>query len=287
MQHLIQPRCRSLLAYLALAAGTVAFAPGMGVIGAVAVGLAVILGWRDLQPITRMLSLLVALAGLAALVIEPGALLLAASNTTRLSALIISVMLLSSFLSQSPDIREISRGLFMGGPLGRYYRVGFGTSFLSLPLNLGSVAVVSTLVADEIEAGGESAKTRNLTRSLVRGFGATLMFSPLSVSVALALTLVPGLHSVKLLSLSLPFAVIFLLFSARFREPEAINTLTVSDALGDWAPWLRFTFTIVSICAATLVLSTHMGVNYPRAVTLSCLAAVCLGALYRLINREK
>lgn len=284
---LLTPQCRSLLAYLALATGTVAFVPGMGVIGAVAVGLAVILGWRDLRPITRMLSILVALAGISALTVKPGALLLAANNTTRLAALIISVMLLSSFLSQSPDIRVISRGLFRGRPLGRYYRVGFGTAFLSLPLNVGAVAIVSTLVADEIKAGGESARTRNVTRSLMRGFGTAPMFSPLSVSVALTLTLVPGLHSVELLSLSLPVALVFLLLSAHFREPEAFEAITVSGSGGDWGPWLRFAFTIVSICAATLALSTNIGVNYSRAVTLSCLAAVFLGALYRLMRREK
>ncbi|WP_242634369.1 hypothetical protein [Marinobacter salicampi] len=280
-------RVRSLLAYLALAAGTVAFIPGMGVTGALAVSVAVIMGWGDLRRITRMLSVLVAIGFALALATEPGALVLATGNMTRLAALIISVMLLSAILSQSPDIRAISRSLFGGRALGRYYRVGFGTAFLSLPLNFGAVAVVSTLVGEEVREGGDSAKTRNVTRSLLRGFGTAPMCSPLSISVALTLTLVPGLHSVELLSLSLPIALVFLLLSARYREPEVSTREPALAGAIEWAPWLRFALTIGSICAATLALSASMGVSYSRAVTLSCLAAVILAALYRLLIREK
>lgn len=95
---------RSGLAYGALGAGILSFLPGVGELGAVLVFAAILLGWRDLRLVSRMLLGLVLLTlGLAAAA-EPSALPAAAASMTRLTALILTVMLLSSMLGKSADL---------------------------------------------------------------------------------------------------------------------------------------------------------------------------------------
>lgn len=49
---------RSILAYLALLAAVLSLLPGMALVGAVAVGLAVLLGWQDMRRVPRVVFLL-------------------------------------------------------------------------------------------------------------------------------------------------------------------------------------------------------------------------------------
>lgn len=275
---------RSLLAYLALAAAVLALLPGMATLGAFAVGLAVILGWRELRRVPRAVFL-VAMAGLVYSVLwNPSLLSDATGNVTRLAGLILSVMLLSHVLGRTDDLRRLSASLFGGRPTGRYLSLAFGTALVSIPLNFGSVAVVGSLVADRIHRHGDSAATRNATRAVLRGFGTTPTFSPLSISVVLTLTLLPGLGSLTLLSLALPFAVVMLLAGLIWREPEpAADDQGIPAGAG---PWLRFGGLILGICLGVFLLSHQYGLNYGHAVTLSCLAAVIGGRLLAWSRRQ-
>lgn len=98
----------------------------MALAGALAVGLAVLLGWRDMRRVPRVvfsvagLALVFALGRDAALVSE------AAGNMTRLAGLVLSVMLLSSVLGRSRDLQRISASLFGGRPGSRYLSLAFG-----------------------------------------------------------------------------------------------------------------------------------------------------------------
>nr|WP_166267403.1 hypothetical protein [Marinobacter caseinilyticus] len=283
---------RSALAYLALCAGVLSFLPGLGVAGAAAIISAIVLGWRDLRLVARLLFGLLMVMTVIAIAIEPAALIGAATSMTRLTALIITVMLLSSMLGKSGDLGVISKSLFAGSPLARYYSVAFGTGFLAMPLNFGSVGVVSTMIRAEIDQQGDSATTRNASRGALRGFGASPIFSPLSISVVLTVTFVPALHSLQLLAVSLPLAVVYLLAGALFLERElpgssAAGTSETRTTLASLAPWLRFAAIIGAICASTFVLSGFFQLSYSRAVTLSCLGTVVLGLAHRRLYGGK
>ena len=275
-------KLRSYLAYLALAAGVLVAVPGFGIAGAVTIILAILLGWHDLHLISRLLFALVVLTTGIALWAAPPALIGAAENMTRLTALIITVMLLSTMLGRSRDLGSISSSLFKGKPLARYFSVTFGTAFLAMPLNFGSVGVVATMIGGEVGERGDSATTRNASRAMLRGFGASPICSPLSISVVITLTFLPGLKSWELIALSLPLAIAYLSCSALFREPEYAQTPTLEPAesksrLAFVAPWLRFAGIIGAICVATFALSAWADFSYSRAVTLSCLGAVVVG----------
>jgi hypothetical protein len=284
---------RSALAYLALIAAILALLPGMAGLGAVAISLAVILGWRDMRLVPKVVFLVAGFALAFALGRDPGMIAAAAENMSRLAGLVLAVMLLSSVLGRTSDLQKISASLFGGRPRVRYLSLAFGTAIVSVPLNFGSVAVVGSVVGERIRSNGDSPATRNATRAVLRGFGVSPTFSPLSISVVLTLTLLPGLGSLQLLMLSVPFSIALLFSGLIWREPElepkagqaeisgvsATTRATTSLVLADagLAPWFRFCALILAICAGVFVFSHQFQLSYAYAVTLSCMGAV-LGA---------
>ncbi|KXO10036.1 MULTISPECIES: hypothetical protein [Marinobacter] len=268
---------RSVLAYVALIAAVLATLPGMAFLGAVAVSMAVSLGWRDMRRVPRGVFAVAVLAMAFAFGRDPGLVEGAAGNMTRLAGLILSVMLLSSVLAGSRDLQRISSSLFSGKPGTRYASLAFGTALVSVPLNFGSVAVVGSLISERIRRSGDSAATRNSTRAVLRGFGVSPIWSPLSISVALTLTLLPTLGGAQLIGLSLPFAMLVLLAGFLWREPEPqLETGAAADTAGA-AAWLRFGGIILGICIGVFLFSHVYEFSYARSVTLSCLAAVIIG----------
>lgn len=268
---------RSALAYVALIAAVLATLPGMAFLGAVAVSMAVSLGWRDMRRVPRGVFAVAVLAMAFAFGRDPGLVEGAAGNMTRLAGLILSVMLLSSVLAGSRDLQRISSSLFSGKPGTRYASLAFGTALVSVPLNFGSVAVVGSLISERIRRSGDSAATRNSTRAVLRGFGVSPIWSPLSISVALTLTLLPTLGGAQLISLSLPFAMLVLLAGFLWREPEPQPETGVAADTAGAAAWLRFGGIILGICIGVFLFSHVYEFSYARSVTLSCLAAVIIG----------
>ena len=277
---------RSVLAYLALFAGIATFVPGNAAVATIFACLSIVLGWGNLRTVGRVLFSLILVSTLLAMSYEPTALPKAAGNMARIGALIITVMLLSAVLGQSSDLKVISRSLFAGQSLFRYLGMTFGTALLSVPLNFGSVGVVATMIGVQVKERGDSALARNAARGVVRGFGASPMASPLSISIVMAVTLLPGLSSWKLIAAGLPFALLFLVSGALAREeesPRADVAIVPAAEQSALFPWLRFVAIIALICVGAFVLSAKVGLVYSQSVTLSCLAAVIIGLLYRRV----
>ncbi|WP_053076209.1 hypothetical protein [Marinobacter psychrophilus] len=267
---------RSALAYLALIAAILALLPGMTGLGAAAVSLAVILGWRDMRLVPRVVFLVAGFALAFALGRDPGMIAAAAENMSRLAGLVLAVMLLSSVLGRTSDLQKISTSLFGGRPRVRYLSLAFGTAMVSIPLNFGSVAVVGSVVGERIRSNGDSPSTRNATRAVLRGFGVSPTFSPLSISVVLTLTLLPGLGSLQLLMLTIPFSIVLLFSGLVWCEPEPESEIepVKVEVSGGLAPWFRFCALILAICAGVFLLSHQFQLSYAYAVTLSCMGAV-------------
>ncbi|ARB44022.1 hypothetical protein [Alloalcanivorax xenomutans] len=268
-------RWRSGLTYAALVAGLLPAWPAVNLAGTAAALVAVTLAWGELRMVARGLLTLVLLSLLAALLVAPHSLVLAATAMIRLTALIVIMMLLAAVLGRSPDLKRISAGLFSGRPLPRYYSITFGTAFLSVPLNFGSVGLIGSMVDQQVRSHGDSAMARNAARGVLRGYGASPMFSPLSISVVTTLTYLVGLHSWELLAISVPLAMIYLASGALFREAEKpVGGDDRKDSM--LMPWLRFGAVVTAIWMVTLLFNGLLDLRYSKAVTLSCLIAVIL-----------
>jgi hypothetical protein len=278
---------RSVFAYLALLAGLLPPSAQAELLGAPLVLVAVLAGWRDLRRVPRMLLMLIAASGLAAWQWAPHMLVNALANTTHLTALVVAVMLLSASLGNSRDLGILSGRLLSGRPLQRYLGMTFATGVLAVPLNFGSVGVMSTVIARAKELRGDSSLTRNAARAVLRGFALASICSPLSISVAITLTFLPSLALHQLIMVSLPFACLYMLLGTLYREAEDLpegDDRGLPDAVANapiLLPWLRFTAYIAAICLGTWLLSSFAHMRYSRAVALSCVSAVALAWLLK------
>lgn len=278
---------RSVLAYLTLAASVATFIPGHTVIATLLAFLAIGLGWGSLRFVGRVIFSLIILLSAAAFLLEPAALPKAAGHMSRIGALAITVMLLSAVMSMSNDLKIISRSLFAGKSITRYLSIASGTGLLAIPLNFGAVGVVATMIGIQVKEHGDSALGRNAARAVVRGFAISPMASPLSIAVVMTVTFLPGLSSWELIAVSLPLALLYLVggLFARESEPASAEAPVLSDAdESTLLPWLRFITTISLICLGVYLLSVQAELVYSQAVTLSCLAAVIAGLVYRRIK---
>lgn len=280
---------RSVLAYLALAAGLLVLVPGHTYLASVLMFAAILSGWGSLKPVARIILILIAILSCLAAAIDPSALSQASANLARIGSLIITVMLLSAVLAQSDDLKVISRSLFAGKANFRYFGMTLGTALLSVPLNFGAVGVIATMIGIQVNAHGDSPSARNAARAVIRGFGASPMASPLSIAIVMTVTLVPGLSSWKLIALGLPFGLLYLLAGGLAREAESSTaplSLEAADQESQRAlpSWLRFSGIIASICAGAFLLTTRGSLPYSLAVTFSCFAAVIVGLLYRRVH---
>ncbi|MBE0486403.1 hypothetical protein [Marinobacter sp.] len=283
MQYIL----RSAFAYIALIAAVLSLLPGMALMGALAVSLAVVLGWQDMRHVPRGVFAFAVLTLAFALGHDPALIATAAGSMTRLAGLVLAVMLLSNVLARTKDLQRISVSLFGGKPLVRYLSLAYGTSLVSVPLNFGSVAVVGSLVGERIRQNGDSPATRNATRAVLRGFGVAPTFSPLSISVVLTLTLLPGLGMLQLLSLAIPFAIVLVLAGLFWREPEPTQEAESLEDRAGAASWLRFSGLILAICAGVFWLSQQYQLSYAHSVALSCLGAVLLYRIAGLLRGER
>lgn len=277
---------RSALAYVALLSAILASLPGMTYLGAAAAGATVLLGWQDMRNVPRVVFVVALVMLVFALGYDPELIETASGNMTRLAGLMLAVMLLSNVLARTEDLQQISVSLFGGKPLARYLSLAFGTSLVSVPLNFGSVAVVGSLVGERIRRNGDSESTRNATRAVLRGFGVAPMFSPLSISVVLTLTLLPQVSLLSLLLLAVPFSVLMVLAGLHWREPEPLQSTERSVNRAGAGSWLRFGGLILAICMGVLWLSHRFGLSYAHAVALNCLAAVLLYRILGWLKRE-
>jgi hypothetical protein len=258
----------------------------MTYLGAAAAGATVLLGWQDMRNVPRVVFVVALVMLVFALGYDPELIETASGNMTRLAGLMLAVMLLSNVLARTEDLQQISVSLFGGKPLARYLSLAFGTSLVSVPLNFGSVAVVGSLVGERIRRNGDSESTRTATRAVLRGFGVAPMFSPLSISVVLTLTLLPQVSLLSLLLLAVPFSVLMVLAGLHWREPEPLQSTERSVNRAGAGSWLRFGGLILAICVGVLWLSHRFGLSYAHAVALSCLAAVLLYRILGWLKRE-
>ena len=270
-------RARSPLAYLVLATGLLGSAPAMLWVGAPAAAIAIVLSWRDLRFVARVLLVIASTGAAATALLAPALLQQASMNLTSLAALVIAVMLFSGLLTGTRDLGLICRRLFAGRPGSRYASITFGTGFLAIPLNFGAVGVVGGMVQNELEHSGDGPSPRNAARAALRGFGSASFCSPLSVAVAITLTFLPGLAALELLAVTFPLAVCYLLLGLAFREPEPSSSAASATDNAHVAPMIRLAATIGAVSVAVLLLHNWGGIGYAHAVAVACAATVLIG----------
>lgn len=126
-----------------------------------------------------------------------------APSATNASSSFFMFILIMGFLSYTTErSRRISTffaGLRSTSGLRKYVTLNLQTFLLSLILNVGSVHLLAPLAIRRGEEGADQPELRRQALAIIRGFGVTPLWSPLSIAPLLVTSLVAGVSYRELL----------------------------------------------------------------------------------------
>ncbi|WP_380794088.1 hypothetical protein [Seohaeicola saemankumensis] len=257
-------------------------------------GMAFILGfilpqWFLLVSVARILALVAVGLGVALPLlgwISIDALHRALDQALFFAFFVAMLALLQDTAAQSPLIRRSGTVLLSQPPGRRYSVLTFGGMLMGVLLNLGTLSLLGTMIAQGVAQGrGESGdrvadiRLRRMSLAMLRGFCTVPLWSPTSISMPIVLAALPGLAWLELLPYGAGAAAVllgigWLLDRLSYHRPAAppaaqpwvrpllplvglIATIpAVGMAVGGWLDVRMITAILVSIPAIVLVWQT-------------------------------
>jgi hypothetical protein len=140
----------------------------------------------------------------------------ALTQASFIASLFCALLAIRTAASKSPSIIECGRFLANQAPGKRYLALTIGGHLFGLILLYGSISLLGSLATESArEAPSGYVRKHRIRRMLVaiqRGFASTLMWSPLSFSLAITLSVVPGASWAGVLPVAL-CGTVFLILS--------------------------------------------------------------------------
>ncbi|WP_420556581.1 hypothetical protein [Roseovarius sp.] len=199
---------------------------------------------------------------------------------TFLAAFLVALGLLSRAASRAPDIRKAA-AVVANRPRGaRYLFVTLGTHIFAIFLNFGAASLMATLLAQTRETLEKQNAVEDLTLSMLRGFGAMPMWSPLALSTIITLSILPEVDYFQILPYGLVAALLYL--GAGYLASRGTRTTPPSDAdqptlaramppLQDQVILLRVVARVALLVAVAFGLHVAADLSMPASVLLAVL----------------
>lgn len=230
-------------------------------------------GWRC--RLQGRVILVLAMAAAAATLIwhpDPSAIL---GKAAIAAASIIGLFAALGFLREAAETSALVQQcgeLMVRQPPGRRYLVlTLGSHLISLVLNFGVLPLLGTMVmkGNTLEAaGGEQRivdiRTRRMLSAMLRGFAMMTAWSPLSVSFAVTIVVVPGLDWPHLLPIQALLAGLLLglgWYLDRRAFPPTGQALPGVGQTTDWRPAWRMTALVAAVVCTSVALAEMLGVK--------------------------
>jgi hypothetical protein len=179
----------------------------------------------------------------------------------------------------SPSMRAVGDHVVRQPPGRRFLAVELGSHLFGAVLNLAGLQFVATV----IERNGDPALRRRLAAAVLRGYSAASCWSPLFVSLAVVLTVVPGVGWLDVAPMGLFAAAVLLGVGwlsdrlARARPmpgPESAPVPGRPPGIG--AAWLRVGGLFLSLFVPTILLVETVPLSVPIAIGV-------IGPLYAML----
>lgn len=175
-----------------------------------------LLEWGSLARVARtMVVVLVAMILILSFTLPNAASVLhqAADRGLYLGLFILSMGILQATAASSPLVHRSGRILVSQKPGRRYAALTFGGALFGLPLSVGAVGLLGTMIKHGNEGTDEriaETRLRRMTVAVLRGVGSVPLWSPTSIAIPVVLLGIPDLSFLKVLSHSAVLAVLFL-----------------------------------------------------------------------------
>lgn len=227
---------------------------------------------------------IVSAAAVAAFLPAPRATLAAALDRAIVFVAVMHALgLLRDAARSSKAVRDCGAWLIAQPPAWRFAAIAGGGHAFGIALNMGAVALLGTLVnrANTLAAAGGDPRVVEIRRermnvALLQGFFVMLVWSPMAISIAFTLAMIPGLTWFDIAPPALAFTVVFLLLAWVIDRIKWPPNRRLSPAIPRAAPPARQALPmaglILALVAFTLGLKSLFG--YPM---LEAIVAVAFG----------
>ncbi|QJR20485.1 hypothetical protein HKM20_03835 [Pelagibacterium halotolerans] len=177
----------------------------------------IVMRWKYVRVNARLLLVLAALS--AAILISVGGRLdslgLAASRALYLPALLTVMTLLRVAALRSDIVGTAARFAVDQPPSRRFFLLAGGSHIFGILLNLGGLQLLlgiamAVRVRNTPSPAIAEMQARRITNAVLRGFGATILWSPVGLAINLLIPIMPSLDYVSYLPYGLFSAVVFI-----------------------------------------------------------------------------
>ena len=251
----------------------------------------IILEWGQLARAARILfAVLIGIAVTVSLT-TPDALTLLHLATERvvyLGYFVLAMGVLQATAASSPLVHRSGRVLVSQKPGRRYAALTFGGALFGLPLSVGAVGLLGTMIKHGVGDPSErvaAIRLRRMTTALLRGVASVPLWSPTSISIPIVLLSMPDLTWLKILSHSGILAVSFL--SLGWLLDRLTNPRFVPASTGTAAPGLTalgpFMILLASLLLAVIAVSQALDLSI---VSANILLAPGVSLLWQIVQQH-
>lgn len=264
-----------------------------GLTAALVLAVTLLLALRSQAKEMIFLALTLALTGLALVSLQdaPAKILHALQTAGFIAAIFTALATLRAVAESSPAIRRSGQYLAAQPPGRRYAALTLGGHAFTLFLNYGSIVLLGSMAVTrddpEPDARIRALRTKRMLLAVQRGFVSAIIWSPLSLSVAITLTLLPGARWVDIIFPCLVSS--FLLFicgwamDARARPPVKPQARQPRAPTGAWRALAPLGLLLLILGGLLSGLHSLTGIRTIGLVVgvVPCVAAVWLSIIAR------
>lgn len=237
----------------------------------------ILMGWRRLRTNTRVL-LMMALAVTALYAVRHGSFeqyMLSASRAMYLPALIAVMTLLRIAAQRSSMISRAGYYVVDQPPSRRFLLLAGAGHLFGILLNIGGFLLLMNIAQQTRKASNAAPavaaiQERRITTAVVRGFAATMMWSPVGIALNILLPILPGLSWVDYLPYGLAATFAFCLLGWIFdrMEPRPRGPLQPKSGLGSAAALMGLVGLMVTITGSAALAETLLDMPLRAAILL-------------------
>ncbi len=257
--------------------------PSLAVISHICLVVYVLVEWPHLTRLPRLLLV----ACLVAILLLPfssisslSVLFVAMNSATWFATFLGAISFLREAATQSPLVFRCGEVIMNQSPSKRYATLSAGAFMIGTLLNLGVIHLLGGMVrqANTIEAaaGSESVqalRNRRMFSAMTRGFASTSLGSPLTMTLALILLLVPRVEWQVVVPLGMVAMVLMhlvgWLLDRQSAQPLSGVQITLKPSLpGAGLALMKFIGLVFSIFIAAISVETLLSISLPLAIVL-------------------